>query len=270
MVSLRRLVANEVRQTIVNHHETFSRLMIVFAVFLLSTDAVASRADALLDQQLERAATAQGSYAITYDFRVDLSALGHDEAQQWAIHSGSALGQSFVTIGGPEAARVDFRLGQFCRQVDSAWHCEQLTPAQRDASASSPHMRLFPPTAMRLLRHFLQTNASATIVSAHGIKTVADRTCDAYHVAIDTAVADRAAVNLALYLDIESDATVPFVSGLHLDLCFDQVTGQVLAYQNLLTLDQQAMAQAGLADTGDALRQPTGQIAAELMALQTK
>jgi hypothetical protein len=241
-------------------------LLLSLLVIIGSADAFAGRADALFADQLERATQARGSFQFNYDFTIQIDALGETAHQTMHLESGSRLGQPYIHIGKPETTRLNMGSRQLCHASGDAWDCTDLTQAQSIASRTNPHMRLYPPTAMHLLRELVTAKPTAMVVSRLEPRTVGVRQCDVYQVAIDPTTLDREQMNRALYLDIESDDTIPFISGLVAQLCFDRATGQVLAYRNVLTLDQAAMAEAGLLSDATAQRASTGLIIADLHA----
>ncbi|GEM_PF-5726204 len=243
---------------------------LTFALALVAATSLQAATGAeLLHTYLVRAQSNSAAFDITYNFVVDVQALGKTSYEQSSLRSvgGDA---PFVIAQGASPVKIDVAGNSQCVKQGEDWQCHPLSPGQLTANLANAQMSLYPPTAMTLLAQLIELHPDAVAIAAAGSRHVAGRDCDSFRVMLNAAQLPREAYPSHLFVRVETDQTTPYVIGTTLDLCFDRLNGQVLDYQNELVLDQSRMRADGLtsgfSEEAGAVTDSMGTIRARLVA----
>ncbi len=229
--------------------------------------APANPALQLLLQHLHQASHVTTPFQIEYQFVTDIQALGATKKQQVAVKHVQKTDESYLLVDGDRPTKVLFKSRSLCTKDEGEWMCRLLPPEQFEKNLRSNNMSLYPPTAMHLVETLLTTYPQAVTVSAVSPRKVAGRTCDAFHVAIDTATIDPKKLEQYIYLSGLDARMRAYITGTSLSLCFDRDTNHMLEYRNELVLNQEQMHRDGFGEDTKALaEQPVGTIRGGFLA----
>ncbi len=211
-------------------------VMLPITAFAETNPAVAA-----LMEYLHQAEQHRSPAHISYRFETNIEALGDTKHSVLQFEHVQTTEDAYFLVQSAPPTKILLNSQSLCTQEDGAWMCHTVAKDQFTKNLQTENMSLFPPTAMSLLEQLITRHPDAVTVSGVGAQTIANRTCDAFRLAIDSAKIGAKQLQRYLYLALNNDYLRPYITGTTVDVCFDREHGHVLSYANTLVLDQRRM-----------------------------
>lgn len=218
----------------------FSRSVLLLALASVSQGMSQAAAPAFvtLQQALERATTAFVPYDIEYEltFAVDTANVKDEQKRTLRVIHQESKDYLFAQTEQPTKVFVSEQT--VCMQRNNQWGCTTVPAEQFAANLQRKSMNLYPATAARLLKTFLDQSAGQVMVASGGSDIIANRLCNAFRVIVDNTRFDAKSAADLLYVNLPPDVAASSTAGVTLNVCFDQQTGQLLQYTNDIVMEQ--------------------------------